>query len=92
MLFMSLTIRTNKYCIIQVATFCCVFMPDACYLTIHIWLYTVLFLGVFSDMMNLIFREEFKPKSAKRYQEGKSQQEMIISASLQFLKMLARYS
>ena len=49
-------------------------------------------LGVFSDMMNLIFRKNFKPKNAELHQDevGKSQQEIIVSVSLQFLKMLAR--
>ena len=79
---MNLTIRTNKYYTIQVHVFNLLLDYVA----------TVLFLGVFSDMMNLIFRKKFKPKSAKlNWDEvGKSQHEIIVSTSLQFLKMLAR--
>ena len=63
-----------------------------CLVMLLAYVATVMFLGVFSDMMNLIFRKNFKPKNAELHQDevGKSQQEIIVSLSLQFLKMLAR--
>ena len=47
-------------------------------------------LGIFSDIMSLIFRKPHKPKIAQDSVEN-SQQE-IVSVSLQFLKLLARYN
>ena len=79
---MSLTIKINKFCTIQV-----VCMLDLLFAISM----NCFFLGVFLDMMNLIFRKKLKSKSGKQDSMGKSQQKTIISTSLQFLKMLARY-